>query len=101
MQTGHVFSITDFSEQNYQEKETSIDDNKKTDETEMNGNTNGCSKPELILNALQLITGHYPFPGHGCSKKFVFTKDKYEPATENSPMFAVDCEWCLCTDGNN
>lgn len=77
------------------------DDSKKQDQTEMNGHTKGCSKPELMLNALQLITGYYPFPGHGRAKEFVFTKDRYEPVTENSPMFAIDCEWCLCVDGDS
>lgn len=66
----------------------------------MNVNSKGCSKTELMLNVLQLVTDHYPFPGHGYTENFLFTKDKYEPATENSPMFAVDCEWCLCYDGD-
>ncbi|XP_046651344.1 RNA exonuclease 1-like [Daphnia pulicaria] len=101
LDNGHIFSITDFTEESYQEKDTSGDDSKKQDQTEMNGHTKGCSKPELMLNALQLITGYYPFPGHGRAKEFVFTKDRYEPVTENSPMFAIDCEWCLCVDGTN
>jgi len=26
------------------------------------------------------------------TKNYVFTKKMYQPATENSPLFAVDCE---------
>ncbi|XP_057372775.1 uncharacterized protein LOC130693613 [Daphnia carinata] len=96
---GHVYSVLDFTEQNCQgiEKSTSSGEKQKVNLTE---NNKGCTKTQLMLSALQLITGHYPFPGHGRPQEFRFTKDKYEPVTDNSPMFAIDCEWCLCVDGS-
>lgn len=96
---GHVYSVMDFTDQNCHgmEKSTSIVENKKENLTV---NNKVCTKTQLMLSALQLITGHYPFPGHGRPQEFRFTKDKYEPVTDNSPMFAIDCEWCLCIDGS-
>ncbi|KAI9560717.1 hypothetical protein GHT06_011667 [Daphnia sinensis] len=96
---GHVFSDMDCTEQSNQgmEKSTSSDGNQKENLAE---NNKGCTKTQLMLSALQLITGRYPFPGQGRSLPYRFTKDKYEPVTDNSPMFAVDCEWCQCVDGS-
>ena len=94
---GHVYSITDFTDENCQKNEPSQNDSEKPDVGEKN---NGCIKPQLVLSALQLVTERYPVPGGDPdSEGFVFTKDKYEPVNENSPMFAIDCEFCLCIDG--
>lgn len=66
----------------------------------------GCSKEQLLLSPAQLLAEGYPLPGSTLAnsklkyKDFVFTHDKYLPVTNESPMFALDCEWCLCIDGN-
>lgn len=59
----------------------------------------GCDKSQLMLSALQLVTDHFPIPGRVQCQGFIFSKDKYKPVTEKSPMFGIDCEWCLCRDG--
>lgn len=97
--TGHVYSVTDFTEQSYQGKETTTRSGEKQKDNLVDYNK-GCTKTQLMLSALQLITGQYPFPGHGRLQEFRFSKDKYEPVTDASPMFAIDCEWCQCVDGN-
>lgn len=65
-----------------------------------NGGFLGCSRLKLLLNASQLIIEEYPLPGNEEFKHFVLTQDKYEPVTDQSPMFSIDCEWCTCIDGN-
>ena len=61
----------------------------------------GCSRLELLLNATQLISELYPLPGNEECCNFVFTQSKYDPVTDQSPMFSIDCEWCICVDGKN
>lgn len=58
-----------------------------------------CSRLELLLNASQLISELYPLPGNEECCNFVFTQNKYDPVTDQSPMFSIDCEWCICVDG--
>ncbi len=58
-----------------------------------------CSRLELLLNASQLISELYPLPGNEECWNFVFTQNKYDPVTDQSPMFSIDCEWCTCVDG--
>lgn len=60
-----------------------------------------CSRLDLLLNATQLISELYPLPGNEECCNFVFTQSKYDPVTDQSPMFSIDCEWCICVDGKN
>ena len=69
-----------------------------------------CGEPEaeitfnrthLLLSASQLITEHYPVPGIEFYKNFVMTRSEYKPVTPKSPMYSIDCEWCLCVRGKN
>ncbi len=76
--------------------------NKTIQSTDINlGKNPGCSRFELLLSASQLLTEQYPLPGYEEYKNYSFTQDKYEPVTDRSPMFSVDCEWCTCIDGKN
>lgn len=65
----------------------------------------GCSKGQLLLSPSQLVAEGYPLPGSNLTnsksrrKDYVFTHDVYLPVTNESPMFALDCEWCVCIDG--
>lgn len=61
----------------------------------------GCSRLDLMLSAFQLIREGYPLPGYEEYSKFSFTKDEYHPVSDSSPMFSVDCEWCVCVDGKS
>lgn len=62
-------------------------------------------RTKLLLSALQMVDEGYPMPLRGelsnRFKEYVFTKDKYEPVTESSPMFGVDCEMCRTVVGHN
>lgn len=59
-----------------------------------------CSRLQLMLSAAQLISERYPIPGNPAAYAgYLFTKDEYAPVTDESPMFSIDCEWCLCVDG--
>ncbi|XP_039965692.1 uncharacterized protein LOC126763320 [Bactrocera neohumeralis] len=62
-------------------------------------------RTKLLLSALQMVDEGYPMPLRGelsnRFKEYVFTKDKYEPVTDSSPMFGVDCEMCRTVVGHN
>ncbi|XP_036337243.1 small RNA degrading nuclease 5 [Rhagoletis pomonella] len=62
-------------------------------------------RTKLLLSALQMVDEGYPMPLRGelseRFKDYVFTKDKYEPVTDNSPMFGIDCEMCRTIIGHN
>uniref|UniRef100_A0A0A1WVL0 Putative RNA exonuclease NEF-sp n=1 Tax=Zeugodacus cucurbitae TaxID=28588 RepID=A0A0A1WVL0_ZEUCU len=62
-------------------------------------------RTKLLLSALQMVDEGYPMPLRGelsnRFKEYVFTKDKYKPVTDNSPMFGVDCEMCRTVIGQN
>ncbi|XP_055954012.1 RNA exonuclease 5-like [Argiope bruennichi] len=56
------------------------------------------SKLHLLLSPIQMVMENYPFPTnvfeYSKSDGYVFTKKSYAPVSENSPMFAIDCEMC-------
>lgn len=62
-------------------------------------------RTKLLLSALQMVEDDYPLPLRGelanKYKQFVFSKEKYEPVTDESPMFGVDCEMCRTSTGYN
>lgn len=59
------------------------------------------SKLHLLLSPIQMFMENYPFPTNmsHCynTDDYVFSKKSYAPVTEDSPMFAVDCEMCQTT----
>ncbi|CAG9088187.1 unnamed protein product [Plutella xylostella] len=61
-------------------------------------------RTQLIMSAWQLAEESYPLPLKGKLKKayadYVMTKDMYQPATANSPMFGLDCEMCMTNAGS-
>lgn len=59
----------------------------------------GCTRLELLLNASLLVEENYPLPGCEEYSTFKLSQETYQPVTENSPMFSIDCEWCICIDG--
>ncbi|XP_037940172.1 small RNA degrading nuclease 5 isoform X2 [Teleopsis dalmanni] len=67
--------------------------------------TDKFPRTKLLLSALQMVDEGYPMPLRGelseRFKDYVFTKEKYEPVTDHSPMYAVDCEMCRTTTGRN
>lgn len=64
---------------------------KPTEEEEVELN----SKTQLLLSALQMEIEGYPLPG---DNRFEPTKTKYQPVTDMSPMFSLDCEMCMTGD---
>lgn len=67
--------------------------------------TDKVPRTKLLLSALQMVDESYPLPLQGELKSrfhnYVFTKEKYTPVTNNSPMFAIDCEMCRTSLGFN
>ncbi|GFO38892.1 Cg8368, isoform a [Plakobranchus ocellatus] len=62
------------------------------------------SRKCLLLSTCQMMQEGYPLPiktKKGKYQEFVFSKDRYEKVTENSPMFSVDCEMCITNAGRN
>lgn len=64
------------------------------------------SRTKLLLSPLQLVCDDYPMPyaeGPDTYKMrdYVFSSDKYEHVTDNSPMYALDCEMCFTSIGQN
>ncbi|XP_074597270.1 RNA exonuclease 5 [Brevipalpus obovatus] len=58
---------------------------------------NLASKMDLLLSAEQMLEEGFLFPAPLTDIKKTIRK-RYDPVTDDSPMFAVDCEMCL---GNN
>lgn len=50
------------------------------------------SKTSLVLSPLQMIVERYPMP---TEEHIRILRSKYYPISENSPMFAIDCEMCI------
>ncbi|XP_052068035.1 uncharacterized protein LOC127707498 [Mytilus californianus] len=56
------------------------------------------SRTSLLLSLPQMILEDFPLPiYHGGYKKYVFSKEGYSTVTNQSPMFAIDCEMCVTT----
>ena len=76
---------------------------KSTPEEDKLVGEDGCLKLRLLLSAQQMIEEGYPLPLPGMMatrySKFVMTKETYEEANPDSPMFSVDCEMCMTTEG--
>lgn len=94
LEDGHIFSIVDSIKETCQQYKANTQETTKENEK-----NKGCCKLDLVLSAVQLFTAEYELPEKNNDSRFVYTKDKYEPVAENSPMFSLDCEWSLCTDG--
>lgn len=61
-------------------------------------------RTQLICSAWQLVEESYPVPLKGKLKDaysdYVFSKDEYQPVTDKSPLYALDCEMCLTNAGS-
>lgn len=61
------------------------------------------SRKSLLLNAVQMIREDYPLPFDVSYENrlcdYVYTKDHYEPVTNASPLYSIDCEMCYNQDG--
>lgn len=61
------------------------------------------SRTSLLLNPVQLIRENYPLPFDTTSEDrfadYVNSKDEYEPVSDRSPLYALDCEMCFNEDG--
>jgi RNA exonuclease 1 len=60
-------------------------------------------RTSLLLSIPQMIREDYPLAfdlsqSHDTSK-YVYTKDAYEPVTNSSPLYSIDCEMCYNVDG--
>ena len=55
----------------------------------------GCRKTHLLLSTSDLLFFNLPTPIDVEKHNYIYTKDEYKPVTDSSPMFAIDCEFCL------
>jgi RNA exonuclease 1 len=57
----------------------------------------------LLLNAAQMLREDYPIPFDESKthafEDFVYTKEQYEPVTNQSPLYSMDCEMVYNEDG--
>ncbi|XP_025100671.1 LOW QUALITY PROTEIN: uncharacterized protein LOC112567950 [Pomacea canaliculata] len=61
-------------------------------------------RTSLLLTGAQMMMEGYPMPVATSTKTyedFVYSKDQYSCVTDNSPLFALDCEMCLTSIGSN
>lgn len=64
----------------------------------------GICRTHLLMSLHQMMIHNYPLPTN--KRKFTldgfrFTKSHYLPVTDESPMYAVDCEMCYTSIGRN
>lgn len=61
-------------------------------------------RTDLLLSGWQMIEENFPMPIKGLMKAkyndYVLTQDVYKDVTPSSPMFGVDCEMCLTSQGS-
>lgn len=55
----------------------------------------GCRKTQLLLRPSKILHLGLPTPAHAEKCGYVFTKDEYKPVTDTSPLFGIDCEFCV------
>lgn len=63
-----------------------------------------CSRTRLLLSLNQMMIHNYPLPTNKrqfTMEGFRFTQSHYLPVTDESPMFALDCEMCYTSIGKN
>lgn len=63
-----------------------------------------CSRMRLLMSLNQMMIHNYPLPTNKrqfSMDGFRFTKSHYLPVTDDSPMFAIDCEMCYTSIGRN
>ncbi|KAF0772868.1 RNA exonuclease 5 [Aphis craccivora] len=63
-----------------------------------------CSRTRLLMSLNQMMIHNYPLPTNKrqfTMDGFRFTKSHYLPVTDDSPMFAIDCEMCYTSIGRN
>ncbi|XP_050435140.1 uncharacterized protein LOC126842283 [Adelges cooleyi] len=84
--------------------EKELDSKYETDSCNTTKSKELCTKMTLLMSLNQLIIHNYPLPinKRECSMEgFRFTQNKYLPVSNQSPMFAVDCEMCYTSIGKN
>ncbi|XP_015372296.1 PREDICTED: putative RNA exonuclease NEF-sp [Diuraphis noxia] len=63
-----------------------------------------CSRTRLLMSLNQMMVHNYPLPTNKrqfTMDGFRFTKNHYLPVTDDSPMYAIDCEMCYTSIGRN
>ncbi|XP_060851794.1 uncharacterized protein LOC132930127 [Rhopalosiphum padi] len=63
-----------------------------------------CSRTRLLMSLNQMMIHNYPLPTNKrqfTMDGFRFTKSHYLPVTDESPMYAIDCEMCYTSIGRN
>ena len=54
-----------------------------------------ASKTKLLLSPMQMLAEGCPLPDNEMYVNFICSKSKYDPANDDSPLYAIDCEMCL------
>lgn len=60
-------------------------------------------RTSIMLSVHQMTLEDYPLPFDNSTlhnyTEYVFSKDAYEPVTNQSPLYSIDCEMCYNVDG--
>lgn len=63
-----------------------------------------CTRVRLLMSLNQMMIHNYPLPTNKrqfTMEGYRFTKSHYSPVTDDSPMYAIDCEMCYTSIGRN
>jgi DNA polymerase III epsilon subunit-like protein len=80
-----------------QDKGLDVKDAKEMDENTVPKEV-GAKKMELMLSWEQMRSENFPLPDD--EDQFQSSLDHYDPVTNDSPMFSLDCEMCRTTTGD-
>lgn len=87
----------------YKKTFTNIKSTKSSGEERSSAELDKIPRTSLLLNPVQMIRENYPLPFDTTSgvtvPDYVHSKDEYEPVSDQSPLFALDCEMCFNEDG--
>lgn len=73
-------------------------------QSELIDNKEVNSRTRLLMSLNQMMIHNYPLPTNKrqfTMDGFRFTKCHYLPVTDESPMYAIDCEMCYTSIGRN
>jgi len=93
-----------FAEKSTENKSKTTNTNDLPSKQNKNEEKEVCSRTHLLMSLSQMMIHKFPLPTN--KRQFMmdgyrFTKNHYLPVSDESPMYAVDCEMCYTSIGKN